>query len=87
MMLGICKYLIVITSVFSISAILLFHYFNKFVADVFQPSHILASILIFIIVQLFLDCINYTTSCITKDHKLSMITRDRIPIYLNLLRL
>lgn len=87
MMLGIWKYLTLLTFVFSFAAILLFHYFGKFVAEVFQPNQILTSLLIFLFLQLFLDSINYGTYCLTKDQKLSHITRDRIPLYLNLLRL
>ena len=86
-MLGICKYLTVLTFVFSFSAILLFHYLGKFVVEVFRPGHILTSLLIFVSLQLFLDGMSFVTSCQTKDHRLSSTTRDRIPIYFNLLRL
>lgn len=87
MMLGIWKYLTVLTFVFSFSAILVFHYFGKFATNVFQPSHILTSLLVFMFLQLFLDSVNYGIYCQAKDQKLGNITRDRIPLYLNLLRL
>lgn len=87
MMLGIWKYLTLLTFVFSFAAILLFHYFGKFVAGVFQPNHILTSLLIFLFLQLFLDSINYGTYCLPKNQKLGNITRDKIPLYINLLRL
>lgn len=79
------KYMIVILSVVSCVIILILVYFNRLSLEIFELGTILGSLLIFILLKIYIDIIDYIDLIIIK----SMIKtiKNKMPIYLNLLRL
>ena len=83
----ISKYLVLIICV-SLSIIsLIMLYFDRFTLDIFMPRNIITSFLIFTCLQLYLDFLDFINLTFTQNNNLSKVIKDKIPIFLNLLRL
>lgn len=87
MLKGLGKYLIVVGFIATIIVLLVFSYLNRLTVLIFQPYSILISILTFISLELAFFFLSFVDLGMNQDLKLSMLMRDKIPIFLNLLRL
>lgn len=87
MLFGIAKHLIITITLVAIGTGLLFYYFNRFTFDCFQPSCILLTVPIFLALQLFLDFISFVNLTFTQDITFSRFIKDKVPLFLTLLRL
>lgn len=87
MLVDIAKYLVLIicASLSIVSLILL--YFDRFTLDIFMPRNLITSFLIFASLQLYLDFLEFVNITFTQNKSLSKVIKDKIPIFLNLLRL
>jgi hypothetical protein len=87
MVVGISKYVILVVGISAFLLLPALVYFDKFTMDIFSPLTILLSFSLFIILEAYLDLINFINLTFTQNLKLATIIKDKIPIYLTLLRL
>jgi hypothetical protein len=86
-MIGITRHLIIAVGLaFTIILLALFT-LNKFTIDLFQPRIIFISLPLFIALECYCSFIDFVNMAFSLNLKLSKIIKDKIPVFLNLLRL
>lgn len=84
---GMVKHLIILTTLIGSLIAALFYYFNKLSTDCMQPSTILIAVPLFFALQFFMDLVGFINFTFTQDITFARVMKDKMPIYLSLLRM
>lgn len=60
---------------------------NKITIDLFQPYFILYSLPLFVLMECYFTLVDFVTIAFSSDFRICKIIKDKIPVFLNLLRL
>jgi hypothetical protein len=81
------KHLVLAASLLTLAAAAIFYAFNKLTLNCFQPSALILALPIFAGLQLFMDFVGFVNLAFSQEAPLSKVMRDKMPVYLSLLRL
>ncbi len=81
------RHLILIVGTIYGTIILLLTVFNKISMELFQPYLIVYSLPLFILMESYFTILDFIGVTFSLDIRISKIIKDKIPVFLNLLRL
>jgi hypothetical protein len=87
MILKMARHLVIIVGALYALILLLLLVVNKITIDLFQPYFIVYSLPLFVLMECYFTLLDFIAIAFSSDLRICKIIKDRIPVFLNLLRL
>lgn len=81
------KQVIIILGASLASLVMVLTYLNRFTVDILQPNYILIAIVLFTLLEVYLDVIDYVNLALGQSNKFKTMIIDQMPVIITLLRL
>lgn len=81
------KQVIIILGASLASLVMVLTYLNRFTVDILQPNYILIAIVLFTLLEVYLDVIDYVNLALGQSNRFKTMIIDQMPVIITLLRL